>query len=117
MATGKLLAITCLHRADDKPFAFEERLINLEEVPDARDADFSDEGPGTWLLGHVPWTDARHRIRAIAATRPVAERLGLAVGSACLCVERWTWRTEQRITYVRLIYPGERYELTASFLA
>jgi GntR family histidine utilization transcriptional repressor len=117
MAAGRVLAITCLHRADDRPFALEERLINLAVVPQARDADFAPGGPGSWLLGHVPWTDARHRITAIAVTRPVAERLGLAVGAACLCVERWTWRTEQRITYVRLTYPGEQYELMASFLA
>ena len=100
MPAGKLLAISCLHRADDRPFALEERLINLEEVPQARDADFAPDGPGSWLLAHVPWTDARHRITAIAAKGPIAERLGLAVGSACLSVERWTWRTEQRITYV-----------------
>lgn len=117
IAGGRVLALTCLHRADDRPFALEERLINLTEVSAARDVDFAVESPGAWLLGHVPWTDARHRIRAIAAKRPVAERLGLALGAACLSVERWTWRTEARITYVRQIYPGERYELAASFLA
>jgi GntR family transcriptional regulator, histidine utilization repressor len=117
MRAGKVLAITCLHRADDRPFALEERLINLEEVPQARDAHFAPGGPGSWLLAHVPWTDARHRITAIAAARPVAERLALPVGSPCLAMERWTWRTEQRITYVRLIYPGERYDLAGSFLA
>lgn len=117
MASGKVLAIACLHRADDRPFALEQRLINLEEVPDARDADFDAESPGSWLLGHVPWTDARHRITAIAADRPTAERLARPLGSACLSVERWTWRTAERITYARLIYPGDRYELTASFLA
>jgi len=117
MAGGKILALKCLHRADDRPFALEERLINLEEVPAARDADFTAESPGAWLLGHVPWTDARHRIRAIPANRPTAERLGLTLGAACLSVERWTWRTEARITYARQIYPGEGFELTASFLA
>jgi GntR family histidine utilization transcriptional repressor len=117
VAAGSVLAIDCLHRADGKPFALEERLINLVEVPQARDADFTPDGPGSWLLAHVPWTDARHRITAIAASRPVAERLALPVGGACLRVERWTWRTAARITYARLTYPGERYELTASFLA
>lgn len=117
MTTGMVLAITCLHRADDRPFALEERLINLEVVPEARDADFGPGGPGSWLLGHVPWTDARHRITAIAAKGQVAERLGVPVGNPCLSIERWTWRTEQRITYVRLIHPGERYELAGSFLA
>ena len=67
IAGGRVLALTCLHRADDRPFALEERLINLTEVAAARDVDFTVESPGAWLLGHGPWTDARHRIRAIAA--------------------------------------------------
>lgn len=117
MAGGRVLSLRCLHRADDRPFALEERLINLEQVPAAREVDFAQESPGAWLLAHVPWTDARHRFRAIAAKRPVAERLGIAVGGVCLSIERWTWRTDERITYVRQIYPGERYELMASFLA
>ena len=96
MKAGRVLAITCLHRADERPFALEDRLINLEEVP-AREADFAREGSGSWLLAPVP-IDARHRITAIAASRPVAERLGLAIGSPCLSVERWTWRTDERIT-------------------
>nr|WP_218647588.1 histidine utilization repressor [Sphingobium lactosutens] len=116
MGSGPVLALTCLHRADGLPFAMEERLINLMIVPLAREIDFILESPGRWLLGHVPWTDARHRITAIAATPVIAGHLGLREDAPCLSIERWTWRTAERITYVRQIYPGD-HALTARFIA
>ncbi len=113
---GPVLALTCLHRADMRPVALETRLINLAIVPAAREVDFAAESPGRWLMGHVPWTDAKHRITAIVATPDMTGRLALAQGSPCLSIERWTWRTAERITYVRQIYPGG-HALTARFLA
>jgi GntR family histidine utilization transcriptional repressor len=113
---GLVLALTCLHRADGKSFALEERLINVTIVPAALDIDFARESPGRWLLGHVPWTDAKHRITATAATPKQALRLGLPEGAPCLSIERWTWRTEERITYVRQLYPAD-HALTAVFIA
>lgn len=116
MSEGPVLAMTCLHRGDGMSFALEERLINLDIVPAARSVDFKQESPGRWLLGHVPWTDARHRISAIAASDAIADKLDLRSGSPCLSIERWTWRTAERITYVRQIYLGD-HALTARFIA
>ncbi len=116
MGAGPLLSLRCLHRADGRPFALEDRLINLALVPAARTVNFEQEGPGRWLLGHVPWTDARHRITAIAATDSVAAQLALPSGAPCLLIERWTWRTTGRITYVRQIYSGS-HALEAHFPA
>jgi len=44
-----------------------------------------------------------------------AQLLNIAVGSACLCVERSTWRGADRITYVRQLFPGHAYDLVARF--
>lgn len=114
---GALLAIQCRHFAGALPYALEERLISLDAVPEAAAVDFSVEPPGSWLLGHVPWTEAEHRITAISAAAPVATGLEVAEGSACIALERWTWRGEERITYARQLYPGERYALVAHFRA
>jgi GntR family histidine utilization transcriptional repressor len=111
-----VLALSCLHRADGHPFAFEQRLINVAIVPAALTVDFARESPGRWLLGHVPWTDAQHRIAAVTANDEVAERLAVPHGTPCLSIERWTWRTAERITYVNLIYPGD-HALTARFIS
>lgn len=112
---GELLDLRCVHLADDRPFALEDRLISLASVPDAVDVDFSSVPPGTWLLGHVPWTEAEHRITAINADDDVAASLALKKGAACLSLERRTWRGADHITFVRQIFPGDAYHLIASF--
>lgn len=114
-AAGDLLELRCVHLADGRPFALEDRLISLANVPDAADVDFAAAPPGTWLLGHVPWTQAEHRITAVNADTDVAKVLELAKDAACLALERRTWRGDDHITYVRQIFPGTAYHLVARF--
>ena len=111
----KILALTCRHFADRHVFAFEERLLNLSAVPAADDVDFRTVPPGTWLLDHVPWTEAEHSIRAISAGSDYAKVLGLPKDTACLSVDRRTWRDELSVTHVRQTFPGHLYDLTARF--
>lgn len=112
---GDLLDIRCVHLADGHPFALEERLISLASVPDAASADLYTTPPGTWLLGHVPWTEAEHRISAVAADGAAAATLEVPAGHACLLLERRSWRGAAHITYVRQIFPGDAYDLIARF--
>ena len=111
----KVIAIACRHSADDVPFAIEDRLIDLEAVPEAATADFAVEPPGSWLLHHVPWTEAEHSISAIVADEEAADALDIAIGAPCLVIERHTWRVARPLTAVRLIYPGESHKLIARF--
>ncbi|WP_429931192.1 histidine utilization repressor [Agrobacterium vitis] len=111
----KLLAITCLHYANDKPFCLEERIINLGVVPQALDADFADLAPGPWLLDHIPWNAAEHRIAAEAANDAAAKTLDIAANTPVLVVERQTWRLDETVTQVRLTYPGASHAVTARF--
>ena len=112
---GDLLSVRCLHLADGQPFALEDRLISLAAVPSAEEADFSATPPGTWLLDHVPWTEAEHRIAAINADAETAKLLAITDATACLSLERRTWRGDQHVTHVRQIFPGESYDLIARF--
>lgn len=113
--SGHLLEISCRHFARRKVFCLEERLINLKAVPDAEAESFAEVSPGRWLLDTVPWTEAEHRIRATAAGRAEALRLGVPQGTSCLVVERRTWRGKLPITQVRLLYPGDAHQLVAHF--
>jgi len=112
---GKVVAISCRHSADSVPFAIEDRLIDLDAVPEAATADFAIEPPGSWLLHHVPWTEAEHAISAIVADEPAAAALDIAIGAPCLVIERHTWRSARPLTAVRLLYPGESHKLVARF--
>jgi GntR family histidine utilization transcriptional repressor len=111
----RLLRIEGVHHADDRPLATEERLVSLAAVPEADQVDFGTASPGAWLLRHVPWTEAETRIAAVAADRTIADRLDIAAGSACLFIERRTWRGEEGITLVRQHFVGAAYDLIARF--
>lgn len=110
-----VLALDSVHYADDAPFALEERVLSLAAAPLALDMDFSTTPPGSWLLQNVPWTRARHRITAINLDAAQSRLLQVAVGTACLVIERQTWVGEQAITYVKQIFLGDAYDLIAHF--
>ncbi|MGB3392257.1 MAG: histidine utilization repressor [Stenotrophomonas sp.] len=111
----KLLAMRCLHLADDRPLALERRLINPEAVPETLAVDFSLHAPGSWLLQNVSWTRGQHRISAVAADADEAALLQVPVGTACLVIDRQTWLGEQPITWVRQMFLGDAYDLVARF--
>lgn len=111
------LRVEGVHLAASEPFALETRFIALGEVPDAGTADFAVEAPGTWLLGHIPWTEARHVIRAVNPRPAEATRLGVAPRAACLELDRTTWRAGRIVTHVRQLFRGDRFDLVAEFHA
>jgi len=112
---GRVVDLVVRHFAGDRVFCLEERLINAEAVPEAAHQDFRGISPGRWLLDSVPWTAAEHRIGASNASKPAASSLGVKPGTACLVVERRTWRAALPVTHVRLTYPGDSHQLVARF--
>ena len=111
----RLRHVTGIHHGQDGPFAYEDRLISLDSVPEADTADFTTTSPSTWLIQSVPWTQARHRISAIGASADVATHLAIPRHTPCLLVERWTWRTGEPVTYVCQTFRGDRFDLVATF--
>ncbi|WP_326522783.1 histidine utilization repressor [Sphingomonas sp.] len=110
-----LLRVSGTHLADGIPLAIEDRLVSLAAVPHAREADFAETSPGAWLLENIAWTEAESRIAALGADVAAARRLGVAEGTACLAIERRTWRGGEPITFVRQQFVGAAYDLTARF--
>ncbi|MDB5674376.1 MAG: transcriptional regulator, GntR family [Sphingomonas bacterium] len=109
------LYVEGIHFSGGEPLALERRLISLGAVPEAAEAPLGEMAPGTWLLHHVPWTTARHRIRAIEASRSEAAALARRPRTACLELERTTWRVGEAVTHVRQLFSGDRYDLVADF--
>jgi GntR family histidine utilization transcriptional repressor len=106
---GRVIELRGVHKADGQPFGYERRLVNLAAVPEVEAADFSTMPPGTWLLGHVPWSQAEHRIFAVAADAGIAAHLGIAEGTPCLMLERRTWLNGMPVTHVWQTFPGDRH--------
>ena len=64
------------HRARDAEHARHLYAIGATDaVPDAAKQDFSIVPPSTWLVDHVPWTEAEHRISAGNADKALADEL------------------------------------------
>lgn len=112
---GESRFLRVLHLSDGQPLMVEDRHIFLDAVPEARHTDFGTEAPGGWLVSHVPWTEAEHRIAAEAAEAAVARPLAIATGTACLLIERRTWRGGETVTIVRQWFRGDAFDLTARF--
>jgi len=112
---GRSRFVRSLHLSDALPVMLEDRHIFLDAVPEAERAVFVSEPPGAWLIANVPWTEAEHRIAAIAAEAPVARALEITSGAPCLLVERRTWRGRDTVTIVRQIFRGDAFDLTARF--
>lgn len=112
---GDVLYLQGLHMAGDDPFCLETRVISPVAVPQALDREFTDTAPGSWLFQTIPWSTARHRIRAINAAPDQARLLDVPVAAACLEVVRRTRLEAQWVTFVRLIYPGDAHQLVAEF--
>lgn len=112
---GQVIQLETVHLADGAPFAHERRLISLHAAPEAEVADFAAQPAGSWLLAHTPWTEAEHRISAVGADTVMARHLLLPPGSACLRLERRTWRDGQGVTWAFQTFPGDAYDLVARF--
>jgi len=96
----------CVHQV-------EERWINLDVAPAAREADFTATGPNDWLIRAMPLSRVEHVLSAANANEAEAELLGLAPGAAVFVVERRTWIDGRAITRARLVHPGATHRLIA----
>ena len=104
-----VMHLKCMHFADGRPFQFEERWVNLDTVPDMRDADLSKEGPNEWLLRNVPFTDAEINLSAVAADDELADSLATTRGTPLFQLERTTWLAGSPVTLVRMTFrPGHQ---------
>jgi len=110
-----LRELICLHSANNKPFCFEERLINMAAVPEIADVTFDELAPGSWLIQQVPWNSAEHQIIARSASKKIAGFLNIKEGDACLVIERKTQNDKGYVTWAKLTYAGDQHRLFANF--
>ena len=84
-------------------------------MPEAAQADFTAVAPGSWLLEHVPWSEAEHVIAAENADPATARALDIEPGEAVLVIERRTRNGDRVVTWARFRHPGSSYRLATAF--
>ena len=108
-ADNDVIHIKSLHMADNQPYAFEDRWVNLEVVPDFSKADLTKISANEWLLQNSGFSSGDVAFFALNAGQQEAENLGCREGEALFVLERLTQVNDQSITFVRLYYrPGHR---------
>jgi GntR family histidine utilization transcriptional repressor len=108
-ADEKILHLICLHMANGKPYVFENRWINQNVVPAVSGVDFSNHSPNEWLVENVHFTAGDITFSALSATSVEAEILSCELGEGLFVIDRSTWKGDQAITSVRLVFaPGYR---------
>ena len=98
------LRLETIHYADDKPFAFEQRWVNVKAVPDVLAAPIEDIRINEWLVKSVPFSNGDVIFYAINADSLVADSIGTEEGNAVFVVERTTWSKNDVITTLKLFY-------------
>jgi len=104
---SKMLHLRSLHLGDAKPFAYEDRWINPNHIPQVLNVDFEAQNANEWLVQNAPFSRGDIAFSACNAPQEVAEYLGLSPDTAVFVVDRTTWDKNTPITNVRLHYaPG-----------
>lgn len=108
-SSDRLLHLTALHLADDRPYALEDRWISLDTVPEAETAPFDTISANEWLVTNIPYTNGEIAFSAAMATEADALTLDCAPGNALFVVDRLTFDKTRAITKLKLIYaPGHQ---------
>jgi GntR family histidine utilization transcriptional repressor len=111
--SAEVLHLKCMHFASNKPYQMEDRWINLNAIPAAREQDFEAIGPNDWLVREIPFSEAELAFSATNATQDVADFLDQMEGDAVFTVERTTWMNGENITHARL-YFARGYKMTTT---
>jgi GntR family histidine utilization transcriptional repressor len=106
-----LFKVVVVHFQDDIPIQLEFRYVNPSLVPNFIDVDFSATTPTEYLIGQIRPEELEHVVQAIVPSKFMARHLDIPASEPCLKLSRRTWKNEQVVTSVELVYPSSRYEL------
>ncbi|MEP2704072.1 MAG: UTRA domain-containing protein [Roseibium sp.] len=109
-----VLFLKTLHFADNRPYAYEERYINLAAAPSASEATFKTISANEWLVQNAPYSHGDLSFFALNADETLAAKLDTAQGTALFAMERITWSGTAPITHVRLVY-AQGYRMRTGF--
>jgi len=115
IAEVSLFHTVILHMGDARPVELEERWVNPQVAPHMLEQDFKAVTTTEYLLSVAPLLRAEHVVRAVKPASHEAFLLGIKDMTPCLEITRRTWTGPRVASFARLLYPGDRYELTAQF--
>jgi len=98
------LFMETLHLSDSRPFAFEERWVNIQTVPEILNAPLDKVSVNEWLVKTVPFSSGDVVFSAQSADERIADAIESKVGNAIFVLDRTTWIGDSFITAMKLYY-------------
>lgn len=106
-AKTKALYLETLHLAENYPFAFEIRWLNIDAIPSVLQASLDQVSVNEWLVKSVPFSSGDVAFSAVNAGENIASALGTRVDQALFLIDRTTWLGSQFITTMKLYYKAD----------
>tara|TARA_Y100000588_G_scaffold388999_1_gene490619 strand:+ start:6325 stop:7041 length:717 start_codon:yes stop_codon:yes gene_type:complete len=106
-----VLTIECVHFSGTLPIQHERRLINLNLLPLAGEADFGLISPGGWLRRNVPWHSVEHTIGAVGAGELLARLLRIRKGTPCIGIHQTFKKEDNYLAMAELTSPAGRFHI------
>ena len=110
----ELVKLERLRLADGEPMSVEESHLVHRYCPGVLKGDYA-SSPLREVLArnyNIHWAYAKQVIRAIPASRNLAEKLSVSARSALLCIERVSYsQQDEPVEFLRLYHRGDRYTL------
>ncbi|MBL4768990.1 MAG: UTRA domain-containing protein [Rhodobacteraceae bacterium] len=104
--------VRSLYLADDRPFAYEDRWVNLIAAPGFDSCPLDKISPNEWLVQNAPFANGTLEYWAAAASGEQAMHLDCALGTSVMVLERHTFGPDAPVTAMSLTYaPGHRLQL------
>ncbi|SEB43930.1 transcriptional regulator, GntR family [Nitratireductor aquibiodomus] len=110
-----VLAIRCRHHIGDRIYCYEERIINLNLLPEARSVDFETTPPGDWLIDYLPWRSGDVVIGSSLADEMLSQVLSQPCGAAVTNIERVIHANGAAVSYGMAWYAGDMTRLKAQY--
>ncbi|AVO36744.1 GntR family transcriptional regulator [Pukyongiella litopenaei] len=111
-ADAEMIQVRTLWRADERPFAVEDRWVNLSGAPGFDSAPLDRISANEWLVRHAPFSHGTLEYAAETAEPELADLLGCAPGAPVLVLERHTFGPSAPVTFMRLSHaPGHSLKL------
>ncbi|MEM6303243.1 MAG: GntR family transcriptional regulator [Pseudomonadota bacterium] len=109
---GPELWLHALHLADGRPYALEDRVIHLDVVPQAAEADFTEVSANEWLVQNAPFERGTLEYSAEAAGSFERTYLACPPDMPLMILTRETFAEAGQITRVRTAFaPGRSLKL------
>ena len=108
-----LFHVRLVHFEDGTPVQLEDRYVQPSLVPGFLDHDFTTTTPTEVLLSALVPHELEHTVSAVLPTVTQARHLEIDRDQPCLQLHRRSWSSGQVVTLADLIYPANRYTLSA----